>query len=79
MKTCDLNMVTTDKLWQDAEMWLDGVADTVSHRCYREHSMIGVQAILIDVRKHLVWVDRVLMEIGMRSRQAKTAEADSGK
>ena len=71
MKTCDLNVVTIDELWQEAETWLDGIADTVSHRCYREYSMIGARAILIEVRKHLTWIDRVLLEIEIR-RAGKT-------
>ena len=59
----DIRKMTIDELWQEAEMWLDGIEDMLSHRCYSEHSLTGIRAIQLDVRKHLAWIDHALLEI----------------
>ena len=70
--TDNTNKLTVDELWAEAEMWLNGIEDTLAHRCYQERSMTGVRAIQLDVRKHLTWVDRVLLEIEVRGNASKT-------
>ena len=65
----DIRKMTIEELWQEAEMWLDGIEDTLAHRCYPEHSMTGIRAIQLDVRKHLAWIDGALLEIEVRNAQ----------
>ena len=60
-------MTRLDELWEEAEMWLDGIEKTVVHRCYSERSLAGVRSIQCDIRKHLVWLDEALLEIEMRA------------
>ena len=71
-----MDEMTIDELEQEIEMWLDGIEDTLSHRCYPEHSMTGVRAIQLDVRKHLAWIDRALLEIEARFRKLTEMKAD---
>ena len=63
----DMDRMTIDELWQEAEMWLDGIEDTLAHRCYSEHSMTGIRYIQLEARKHLAWIDRLLLEIEVRA------------
>ena len=68
-----LDEMTNDELWLDVETWFDGIAVMLSHRCYQKHSMTGIRAIQLDVRKHLAWIDRTLLEIEARRHKATRA------
>lgn len=70
MSMTNMDKMTIEELEQEIEMWFDGIEDTLSNRCYPEHSRTGVRAIQLDVRKHLAWIDRALLEIEVRSIQA---------
>lgn len=74
----DMDKLIFESLWNDVEIWFDGIEDTLSHRCYPERSLVGIRAIQLDVRKHLAWIDRALIEIWSRNTDdsAKTV-ADS--
>jgi len=70
MTAANVKKITTEEFWQEAETWLDGVANMVSHRCYQEHSMVGIRAIQRDVRKHLTWIDEALLQIELREAKS---------
>jgi len=62
----DMDKMTIEELEREIEMWFDGIEDILSHRCYQPHSMIGIRHIQLQVRKHLAWIDRALLEIEVR-------------
>lgn len=62
----DIDKMTTDELWTEAEMWLDAIEDMISHRCYPEHSATGMKNIQLDIRRHLARVDYLLLVIEAR-------------
>ena len=65
----NMDEMTIKELWLDAETWFDGIAVMLSHRCYQERSLTGIRAIQLDVRKHLTWIDRLLLEIEVRPQE----------
>jgi len=68
----DIDKMTIDELWTEAEMWLDSIGRMVKGRCYQEHSSTGIQHIKYNVRRHLVHIDRLLLEIDVRDAATKT-------
>jgi len=62
----DMDKMTVDELWKEVEMWLDGIEDMLSHRCYRPHSMAGVLSIKTAISGHLAWIDEALLEVEAR-------------
>lgn len=59
----DIDKIVYEGLWNDVEGWFDGIEDMLSHRCYQPRSLTGIRATQLDVRKHLTWIDDMLLEI----------------
>jgi len=69
----ELSKMPVSAIWEEIEMWFDGIEGMLSHRCYQPHSMAGVRSIQFSVAGHLKWIDEALLEIEERR------EADNGK
>lgn len=54
---------TLRELYEDIELWFDGVEGAVGGRCYPVHSAEGVRYIQRLVRGHLDSIDELLLEI----------------
>jgi len=62
----DLDEMTTELLWAEAEEWLDSLAAMIRGRSYAEHSSTGIRHVILQVRRDLNHVERLLLEIEVR-------------
>jgi len=67
MTVKNLGEMTIDELWEEIELWFEGIEGTVGGRSYGEHSATGVRYVELQVRKHLTYIDRLLLEIEGRA------------
>ena len=66
-----LDEMTNDEIWEQIEECFYDMHKDVANRCYPEHSTSGARHIQFLVRRHLVWIDRALLEIEIRLRQKR--------
>lgn len=70
----ELGDMTNVEIWEQIEDCFHAIHKDVANRCYSKHSMTGARHIQYLVRKNLIWIDRALLEIEIRTKSAKRAQ-----